>query len=139
MLLRGFVIYECRLLMKPLFIKEDEVRALAPIADVIEALDQAFRHQAEGKAFNNSRTRLRMPGSTLHMMAASIPGYFGYKAYTSAAGGARFLFFLFQAGTTELLSIMEADAAGQIRTGAATELATRLMSNENSTDATLFG
>ena len=125
--------------MKPLFIKEEEVRALAPMADVIDALDQAFQHQAAGKAFTNPRNRLRMPGSTLHIMAGAIPGYFGYKAYTSAATGARFLFFLFQAGTTELLSIMEADALGQIRTGAVTGLATRLMSNQEATEATLFG
>lgn len=125
--------------MKPLFITEADVQALAPMPDVIDALDEAFRHQSDGRAFNNPRARLRMPGSTLHMMSAAIPGYFGYKAYTSAAGGARFLFFLFQAGTTDLLSIIEADALGQIRTGAATGLATRLMSNPNATLATLFG
>src|SRR5215471_6797295 len=125
--------------MNTLFINEEQVRSLAPMPDVIDALDQAFRHQAEGKAHNNSRSRLRMPGSTLHIMAAAIPGYFGYKAYTSAAGGARFLFFLFQAGTTDLLSIMEADSLGQIRTGAATGLATRLMSNDKASEATLFG
>src|SRR5690242_5175150 len=121
------------------FVKEEDVRRLAPIGDVIDALERAFRDQATGKAFNNPRTRLRMPGSTLHMMAAAIPGYFGYKAYTSAAGGARFLFFLFKAGTTNLLSIMEADTLGQIRTGAATGLATELMSNSAATDAALFG
>lgn len=80
-----------------------------------------------------------MPGSTLHIMAAAIPGYFGYKAYTSAAGGARFLFFLFEAETTELLATIEADALGQIRTGAATGLATQLMSNADAHEATLFG
>src|SRR5579872_413156 len=125
--------------MKPLFLKEDEVRALAPMMDVIEALDQAFRQQNEGRSFNHPRARLRMPGATLHILPAAIPGYFGYKAYTSAAGGARFLFFLFEAGTTELLSIMEADTLGQIRTGAATGLATRLMANPEATEATLFG
>ena len=125
--------------MTPLFIKEDEVRALAPMPDVIDALEQAFRHQAAAQAFNNSRSRLRISGTTLHMMAASIPGYFGYKAYTSAAGGARFMFFLFNAATTELLSIMEADALGQIRTGAATGLATKLMSNNDASEAVLFG
>src|SRR5262249_55477926 len=107
--------------------------------DVIDALDQTFRYQAEGKAFNNSRNRLRMPGSTLHIMAGAIPGYFGYKAYTSAAGGARVVFFFFQAGNTQVLSIMEADSLGQIRTGAATGLATRVMSNEQAAEATLFG
>src|SRR3954470_19483076 len=105
--------------MTPLFIKENEVKELAPIKDVIDALEQAFRDYATGKAFNNSRSRLRMSGTTLHMMAAAIPGYFGYKAYTSSPSGARFMFFLFKTETTELLSIMEADSLGQIRTGAA--------------------
>ena len=123
----------------PLYIKEADVQQHAPMHDVITALEQAFRDQANGRAFNNPRTRLRMPGSTLHMMAAAIPGYFGYKAYTSAASGARFMFYLFQAGTTDPLAIMEADALGQIRTGAATGLATRLMANPDATEATLFG
>jgi len=125
--------------MNRLFLKESDVQALAPMADVINALEEAFRHQAEGSAFNNPRTRLKMPGSTLHILPAAIPGYFGYKAYTSAAGGARFLFFLFQAGSTDLLAIMQADVLGQIRTGAATGLATRLMANPDAADATLFG
>ncbi len=125
--------------MNPLLIKEEDVRNLAPMPDVIAALDRAFRDQSSGQAYNNPRSRLRMPGATLHMMAAAIPGYFGYKAYTSAAGGAKFFFYLFKAGTTELLSVMEADSLGQIRTGAATGLATRLMSNPDSTEATLFG
>src|SRR5262249_42035565 len=121
------------------FVTEDEVRRLAPVVKVIDALEQAFRDQASGKAFTNPRTRLRMPGSTLHIMAAAIPGYFGYKAYTSAAGGARFLFFLFKADTTEFLATIEADALGQLRTGAATGLATRLMANADAREATLFG
>ena len=125
--------------MKPLFLKEDDIRELAPMTDVIDALDQAFKELSTGKAINNPRNRLRMPGSTLHILAGAIPGYFGYKAYTSSAGGARFLFFLFQAGTTDLLSIMEADTLGQIRTGAATGLGTRLMARSDATEATLFG
>src|SRR5215475_6590392 len=125
--------------MQTLILKEADVQALAPMPDVIEVVHDAFRHQGDGDAFNNPRNRLRMPGSTLHMMAAAIPGYFGYKAYTSAAGGARFLFFLFQAGTTDLLAIMEADTLGQLRTGAASGLATRLMAREDVTEAALFG
>src|SRR5258705_13274442 len=120
-------------------VKEDEVRSLAPLEQVMDALEQAFRDQSAGKAFTSLRNRLRMPGSTLHIMAAAIPGYFGYKAYTSAASGARFMFYLFQAGTTDPLAIMEADALGQIRTGAATGLATRLMANPDVSQATLFG
>jgi len=125
--------------MNPLFISEEEVGALAPMPDVIECLDRVFKQQAAGEAFTNLRNRLRMPGATLHIMSAATPGYFGYKAYTSAAGGARFLFFLFQTATTELLAVIEADALGQIRTGAATGLATRLMCNAGVRTAALFG
>jgi ornithine cyclodeaminase/alanine dehydrogenase-like protein (mu-crystallin family) len=127
--------------MRPntLFLDEGDVAQLTSVTEVIEALETAFRDQASGKAFTNSRQRLRMPGSMLHMMAGAVPGYFGYKAYTVMAGRAQFYFFLFKAETAELLSIMEADALGQIRTGAATGLATKWMSNPSASDVALFG
>src|SRR5688572_16909619 len=109
-----------------LYIREQDVQQLAPIPEVIDILETAFQHQARGEAYANPRQRLRMPGGTLHLMAGAVPGYFGYKAYTSAAGKTRFLFHLFSAATTDLLAVMEADALGQIRTGSATGLATRI-------------
>jgi len=125
--------------MKVLYLKEEDVEGLVSVPEVIHALDQAFRQQATGRAFTNPRTRLRMPSGTLHMMAAAIPGYFGYKAYAVAAGTARFQFFLFEAQTAELVAIMQADRLGQIRTGAATGLATRILSNTDAIEAALFG
>ena len=122
-----------------LYIREEEVQQLASIPEVIENLQTVFEQQARGEAFANPRQRLRMPGATLHMMAGAIPGYFGYKAYTSAAGRTRFLFHLFKANTIELLAIMEADALGQIRTGAASGLATRVLSKLESSEAVIFG
>src|SRR5215471_21461834 len=111
--------------MKILYLKESDVDQLASVPEVIDALDAAFRDQAAGRAWTNPRNRLRLPGTTLHMMAGAIPGYFGYKAYTVTAGKTNFLFFLYSAQTTDLLAIMEADTLGQKRTGAATGLATR--------------
>jgi ornithine cyclodeaminase/alanine dehydrogenase-like protein (mu-crystallin family) len=125
--------------MKALYVKEEDVEKLVTVPEVIETLDAAFRDQAAGRAFTNSRNRLRMPGATLHMMAGAIPGYFGYKAYTVGAGKAQFLFFLYDSQTTDLIAMMEADTLGQIRTGAATGLATRLLSNPDASGATLFG
>ena len=125
--------------MKTLYLKENDVEQLVSVPEVIEALDAAFRDQAAGRAWTNSRNRFRMPGTTLHMMAASIPGYFGYKAYTVTAGKAQFFFFLYSAQTTDLLAMIEADALGQKRTGAATGLATRILSQPDATNATLFG
>jgi ornithine cyclodeaminase/alanine dehydrogenase-like protein (mu-crystallin family) len=125
--------------MSALYIKEEDVAALVTVPEVIEVLDAAFRDQAEGRAWTNPRNRLRLPGGSLHMMAGAIPGYFGYKAYTVGGGKTKFFFFLYSAKTTDLLSMMEADTLGQIRTGAATGLATRVLSRPDSTTATLFG
>ena len=125
--------------MKALYIKEDDVERLVSVPEVIEALAAAFREQAVGRAWNNSRNRLRLPGITLHMMAGAIPGYFGYKAYTVSAGKTQFFFFLYSAQTAELLAMIEADTLGQKRTGAATGLATRLLAKPDATDLTLFG
>ncbi len=125
--------------MKTLYLTEKDITTLATVAETIAALDTAFQIQATGRAFINLRSRLKMSGSTLHLMSGAIPGYFGYKAYTSTAGKTQFFFFLFHAETTDLLAIMEADTLGQIRTGAATAFATRLLSNNTATDACVFG
>jgi ornithine cyclodeaminase/alanine dehydrogenase-like protein (mu-crystallin family) len=124
--------------VKTLYIKEEEVERLVSVRETIDLLETAFRDQATGRAWNNPRNRLRLPGATLHIMAGAIPGYFGYKAYTVAAGKARFFFFLYSS-QTDLLAMIEADALGQIRTGAASGLATRLLSKPDSRQATLFG
>jgi alanine dehydrogenase len=125
--------------MKILYLKEEDIARLVSVPEVIESLDAAFRDQAAARAWTNPRNRLRLPGATLHMMAAAIPGYFGYKAYTVAPGRAKFFFFLYSAQTGGLLAMIEADRLGQIRTGAASGLATRLLSKPDSTYATLFG
>jgi alanine dehydrogenase len=125
--------------MTTLYLKEEDVEQLISVPEVVGILESAFRDQAAGRAWTNPRNRLRLPGTTLHMMAAAMPGYFGYKAYTVTAGKAQFLFFLYSAQTTDLLAIMQADALGQIRTGAASGLATRLMSRPDSKHAALFG
>jgi alanine dehydrogenase len=125
--------------MKTLYLKEEDVEQLVAVPDVIDALDAAFRDQAAGRAWTNPRNRLRLPGATLHMMAGAIPGYFGYKAYTVTAGKTQFFFFLYSAQTTEMLAMIEADALGQKRTGAASGLATQFLARPDATEATLFG
>ena len=124
--------------MDTLYLKEEEVAALITVRETIDVLDQVFRDQATGSAINNPRNRLKMPGATLHMMPGAIPGYFGYKMYTSSAGRLQFLFFLFSE-KTDMLAMMEANTLGQIRTGAASGLATRFMAAPEASEAVLFG
>ena len=72
-----------------------------------------------------------MPGGFFHFMAAADggQGVFGYKAYPSFAGpgGAKMMVMLYDYESGQLLACMEAGRLGQIRTGAASGLATRYM------------
>ena len=114
-----------------LFLNEQEVAQLLPMDECIEALDRAFAHAGAGQVDNKARSRIRMPGGFFHFMAAADggQGVFGYKAYPSFAGpgGAKMMVMLYDYESGQLLSCMEAGRLGQIRTGAASGLATRYM------------
>ena len=114
-----------------LFLNEQEVVQLLPMNECIEALEKAFAHAGAGQVDNKPRSRIRMPGGFFHFMAAADggQGVFGYKAYPSFAGpgGSKMMVMLYDYETGQLLACMEAGRLGQIRTGAASGLATRYM------------
>jgi ornithine cyclodeaminase/alanine dehydrogenase-like protein (mu-crystallin family) len=121
-----------------LLISEEEVRELLPMKEAIRLLREAFHSLGEGVSQNQPRRRLVLPaGSVLHSMAGAHGGYFGTKVYTTnVRHGAHFLFLLCDAGTGAPLALFEANYLGQIRTGAASGLATDLLA---STEASTLG
>jgi ornithine cyclodeaminase/alanine dehydrogenase-like protein (mu-crystallin family) len=125
--------------MSPLFLTEDDVTGLVSVAETIDVLADAFGHQTSGGATTLPRRRLATDGVFLHILAGAIPGYFGYKTYATGKGKPRFYFYLFDSSTAEMVAVMQADALGQIRTGAATGLATRLLARDEVRVATVFG
>ena len=123
----------------PLMLTEADVRQLLTMPIALEAVEASFRRLAEGAALAHPRRRLHLQGfSYLHYMAAAdgAGGYEGLKIYTSSRHGLRFMIPLFRAKTGELLAFIEADYLGQMRTGAATGVATKLLSRE---DAIMIG
>ena len=72
--------------MKPIHLKEDEIADLVTIEEAIDVLEDAFLEQSSGGATSQPRERLRTDRVILHIMAGAIPGFFGYKAYTSGSG-----------------------------------------------------
>lgn len=126
-----------------LFLDEQEVASLLPMDECIEALDRAFAHAGSGKVENKARSRIRMPGGFFHFMAAADggQGVFGYKAYPSFAGpgGAKMIVMLYDYESGQLLSCMEAGRLGQIRTGAASGLATKYMARQNAATVAVIG
>ncbi len=66
-------------------------------------------------------------------------GVMGLKAYTSAHGGTRFVGMLYSTETGELIAMMEADRLGQMRTGAASAVATKFMARKDAGSIGLLG
>ena len=127
--------------MTPLYLTESEVDSLVGIDDAISAVQGVGESMARGETVFNPRTRLRMKNGFLHLMPASLEteDLFGYKAYTSFKGAARFIVFLFSGGSGELLALIEGDKLGQLRTGAASAVATRILSRTNSSSLGIIG
>src|SRR5436190_15231913 len=115
-----------------LFLTEQHVEALLTMDEAISALEESFRARARGDALNQPRRRLHLPHGTYHTMAAADLSLrtFGQKAYASFAPRTRFLFLLYDAANGDLLSIMEADRLGQVRTGAATGVAAKYLARQ---------
>ena len=127
-----------------LFLNEREVKDLLPMAECVEVLEGAFANAGNGLGDSKPRSRIRMPNGFLHFMAGAVlaPGRsaFGYKAYATFPGGpTRFLVSLYDGESGALLAIMEAGALGQIRTGAASGLATRHMARSDASTVAVIG
>jgi ornithine cyclodeaminase/alanine dehydrogenase-like protein (mu-crystallin family) len=127
--------------MSMLYLTEKEVRDLLPMADCIGLMQTAFERLASGEALNHPRRRLILPtGSLLHYMAGSDGQYYGVKVYaTNPRHGAHFLFLLYRAADAQPLAIIEANHLGQIRTGAASGLATKFLAREDASTLAIVG
>src|SRR5260370_2025984 len=112
-----------------LLLTESDVRELLPLAVAIDLMEAMFHRLATGESQNQPRRRLILPtGSTLHYMAAADGAYYGAKIYsTHPRHGAHFVFLLYDAANGAPLAMLEANHLGQIRTGAASGYATRLL------------
>jgi ornithine cyclodeaminase/alanine dehydrogenase-like protein (mu-crystallin family) len=118
-----------------LLLREADVQTLLPMSLALGAVEDAFRHLADGSAVLHPRQRLSLPEKLhLHYMAAadSVSGYAGLKIYTWVGGTLRFMVPLYRIATGELLALIEADRLGQMRTGAASGVATKYMARPDS-------
>jgi ornithine cyclodeaminase/alanine dehydrogenase-like protein (mu-crystallin family) len=125
-----------------LHISEAEVRALLTMPMAIEAVEEISRKQASGEVVVHPRRRFEFAGGGFfHYMAAAdfAAGYVAMKQYTYVRGNLRFLVPLYSMATGELLALIEADYMGQLRTGAASGVATRCLAQRNSMVAAIIG
>jgi len=125
-----------------LLLSEADVREVLTMPLALEVVEEAFRRQAAGQIILHTRRRLEAPEKAfLHYMAAAdtVSGYMGMKIYTSVRGALRFLVPLYSGKNGELLALLEADYLGQMRTGAASGLATKYMSRSDARTVGIIG
>lgn len=125
----------------PLLLTEQDVAELLTMSDCVGALEAAFQRQQTGQVMNHPRRRLHVPDGTFHCMEAADLGLgrMAIKAYASFRPRTRFLVLLHDTTNGDLLAIIEADRLGQMRTGAATGVATKYLAREDARTLGLFG
>jgi alanine dehydrogenase len=111
----------------PLYLSESDIETLVEPATAVDAIEACFRRMAAGEVEIAPRRRLPLPEGALADMAASDSGLglAGGKLYAATPNGATFVVCLFDAESSELVAVLEADRLGQLRTGAASAVAAR--------------
>ncbi len=125
-----------------LHIREGEVRSVLTMALAIEAVEEISRKQATGEVVVHPRRRFELPGGGyFHYMAAAdySAGFVGMKQYTYVRGKLRFLVPLYEMATGDLLALIEAECLGQMRTGAASGVATKYLARKNACVVAIIG
>lgn len=124
-----------------LFLGEDDVKQILTMKDAVNVLEETFRQQGLKNIINHPRHRIRTTNCMLHYLAGALPhlGVMGYKVYTSYKGGLKFRVFLHDIETGELLSIMDGNYMGMIRTGAVSAVATKYMAREDLNSIGIYG
>ncbi|MGB2666576.1 MAG: ornithine cyclodeaminase family protein [Candidatus Acidiferrum sp.] len=125
-----------------LHINEAEVRQLLTMPMAIAAVEEVSRKQADGRVTVHPRRRFELPGhGFFHYMAAldTAAGFVAMKQYTYVKGKLCFLVPLYSTSTGELLALIEADYMGQLRTGAASGVATKYLARKLAKVAAILG
>ena len=112
-----------------IYLTEAQVDSLLTMRMAINALEDAFKARANGDAFNTPRRRLPTSSGVYNFMSASWKSHnlVGHKSYAGGRPGIQFHVMLYDTLTNELAAVIEANRMGQVRTGAASGVATRYM------------
>jgi ornithine cyclodeaminase/alanine dehydrogenase len=127
------------------YLNDEVVASQLSIAEAVDCVDAAFRSLARGEAENAARMRMAAGSAVMNVMWACAPaiGTMGVKSYVTAGRGVTrgtaLTLTLYSMETGEMVALVEANRLGQIRTGAATVIATRAMANEDPASLSVYG
>src|SRR6202040_2061560 len=125
-----------------LHISEAEVQQVLTMPMALEAVEEISRKQAADEVIVHPRRRFEIPsGGFFHYMAAAdyTAGFLAMKQYTFVRGKIRFLVPLYEISSGDLVAMIEADYMGQLRTGAASGVATKYLARRDASVAAIIG
>ena len=131
-----------------LWVTESDVVSMLDMPAAIRALEAGLRAEARGAAINMTKTHVAWsstaPGhgdATLHAIGAAFPedGFVGTKTWAHTPQGATPLVILYDSRTGALRAVIEAFAMGQLRTGAASGVATRMLAAADAAELAIIG
>jgi len=127
--------------MPVLYLTEADVRRVLTMDVALPAVEAAFRKLALDEATNLPRQRCVTDAVMLHVLpaAAKTLGALGLKAYTTGKFEPTFHVFLFDPKHGGLTAILQADYLGQVRTGAASGVATKKLARADAATVGLYG
>ena len=128
-----------------LLLKEEHVRRLLTMEAALDAVASAFAEVARGDAVNLARHRAALHGATVNSMGAMSAAFdlAAVKVYPivrqDISVGSSFQVLAWRLSTGALEAVIEAERLAQVRTGAATGVATRHMARPDSRVMVLIG
>jgi ornithine cyclodeaminase/alanine dehydrogenase-like protein (mu-crystallin family) len=127
--------------MPVLLLTEDDVRQVLTMDMAMAAVEEGLRKLALEEVQNVPRARSQTDHVMLHVLSASAKTLHvcGFKAYTTSRRGTDFRVGLYDGKSGALLSLMQADYLGQVRTGAASGVASQYMARPDATEVGCFG
>ena len=127
--------------MSILLLTEEEVRQVLTMDLALEAVEGGLRRLALDEGQNVPRSRVQTDHAMLHVMSASAKtlGALGSKLYITSKKNAHFHVALYDAKTATMLALIQADYLGQMRTGAASGVASQYMARPEASEVGLFG
>ena len=126
-------------------LKEEHVRELLTMDDALTAVEAAFRDVARGEAVNVPRQRGALHGVTINSLGAisRAQDAMAMKVYPivrqDITVGSSFQVLVYKISTGALIGVLEAETLAQIRTGAASGVATKYLARPESRVMALCG
>ena len=124
-----------------LFLRNEDINQCVTMEAMLGTIETMQSRFGKGEAYNLGRRKIIADSGMLSVMGGGLfyEGVLGVKTYTVVRGSYSFQVSLYDAATGALLSYMQANRLGQLRTGATTGVAVKHLANKKALRVGIIG